>query len=329
MDNILVLDTGSVDDSVEIARSRGARIEQIDWPNDFSAALNVLLGHVQTPWTLRLDSDEWFDPSQAQILRSYAQTDPVCGYYLVRRDLQPSGTFDEIHVLRMWRTHEEVRYEGVVHEVIRHARFDDAWPGKRLLRSDTYFWHDGYVEDVKPKAMRNLELLRLEVKRRPESLDAQAMLATTLRGLGDPEGQERLRSLVDQLLNHPPSFVPAQVALALGMYMDSLSVEAAQDPRTEDLIIRAVEWFPKNPVVLYFAAVLERKREELETSLALFLTLESLVDTDDYDRGISIPNQLVGDRLWRSMVFVASKIGREDVVQRCQRKLSGARPSKS
>ena len=329
VDEVLVLDTGSVDDSVEVARKHGARVEQIEWPNDFSAALNILLGHIQTPWTLRLDSDEWFDPSQAKILRSYAESQPVCGYYLVRRDLLPSGTFDEIHVLRMWRTHEQVRYEGVVHEVIRHARFDSAWPGKRLLRSDSYFWHDGYVEDIRPKAVRNLELLRLEVERRPESLDAQAMLATTLRGMGDPEGQERLQDLVDHLLNHPPSFVPVQVALALGMYMDSLSVQAAQDPRTEDLIVRAVEWFPKNPVVLYFAAVLERKREEMEASLSIFLTLEALVDADDYDRGISIPSELVGERLWRSMAFVASKIGREDVVQRCNRRLSMQRAPKA
>src|SRR5438105_1505545 len=116
VDEIVVLDTGSVDESVDIARKHGARVEQIEWPNDFSTALNVMLGLVQTTWTLRLDSDEWFDPSQAKILRTYANADQVAGYYLTRRDMMPSGSYDEIYVLRLWRTHRDIQYEGVVHE---------------------------------------------------------------------------------------------------------------------------------------------------------------------------------------------------------------------
>ena len=224
VDEVLVLDTGSVDESVEVARRLGARVEQIEWPNDFSEALNVMLGMVRTPWTLRLDSDEWFDPGQATALSRYVEADPVSGYYLVRRDLQPSGTFDEVHVLRLWRTHPEIRYEGVVHEALRHQSFDAAWPGRRLLRSDTYFWHDGYVADIQQKAIRNVELLRTEVERHPDRVGAHAMLATTLRGMGDPDGPAVLNSLVDKLLTDPPDSVPPQVALALAMYMYALTV---------------------------------------------------------------------------------------------------------
>lgn len=322
VDEVLVLDTGSVDDSVEVARKRGARVEQIEWPDDFSGALNTMLGLVKTPWTLRLDSDEWFDADQARILRTYADKDPVSGYYLIRRDLKPTAGFDEIHVLRLWRTHRDVVYEGVVHEVIRHSRFESAWPDKRLLRADAYFWHDGYVEDVKPKALRNLQLLKLEVERHPEKLEAQAMLATTLRGIGDPEGQVQIEALVSRLLEERPSFVPTQAALALGMYFDGLSVEKANEPGTEELIQSAVEWFPKNPVVLYFAGVTERKRENFLASLDYFLKLESLVVSDDYDRGISIPAELIGERLWRALAFVASRLGRQEIVQRCNRRLA-------
>ena len=325
VDEVLVLDTGSKDDSVEVARRRGATVEQIVWPDDFSAALNTMLGLVKTAWTLRLDSDEWFDASQAKEIGKYRVAEDVCGYYLTRRDLRPGGIYDEIYVLRLWRTHHLVRYEGIVHEVIRHDNFEAAFPGKRLLRSDTFFWHDGYVADIAPKAERNVRLLELEVERHPDRLEAQAMLATTLKGMGDPRATDLLEKLARRLIDERPTFVPTQAALALSMFMDGLSVEAAQTSEAARLIDLAVSSFPKNPVILYFAAVLERKREDFEESLRYLLQIEALIESRDYDRGISIPSELLNERLWRTMSFVASRLGRQDIIERCNARLGRGR----
>src|SRR5689334_11935215 len=68
VDEIVVLDTGSKDDSVEVAKRHGATTYEIEWRDDFSYALNILFSKVQTSWTIRLDSDEWFDPDQAKAL---------------------------------------------------------------------------------------------------------------------------------------------------------------------------------------------------------------------------------------------------------------------
>lgn len=323
VDQILVLDTGSKDDSVAVAKKHGAFVHEIEWPNNFSIALNEMLSKVETPWTLRLDSDEWVDEPQARAIKELTKHEKVCGYYLIRRDLaDESGKFDEIHVLRLWRTHEKILYEGAVHEVIRHSRFEEAWPGKKLLTSDIYFWHDGYIHQVKEKGQRNLEILRQEVIDHPEKLEARAMLATTLHGMGDAEGKPMLDSLVADLLK--PDFVgipPTQAALALAMYMELIPAEAANDPATELLIKKVLEWFPKNPVLLFYAGVLERKRGDLERALRMFLKVEALAESGEYDRGMSIPAEFLGERLWKSLGFVATKLGREDVIRRCQMKL--------
>src|SRR2546423_3280022 len=84
VDEIVVLDTGSVDDSVEVATAHRARIQKIEWPNDFGAALNVLLGMIRTTWTLRLDSDEWFDPEPAAGLRNLLKDESTFGFRLIR-----------------------------------------------------------------------------------------------------------------------------------------------------------------------------------------------------------------------------------------------------
>lgn len=58
VDKIIIVDTGSSDQTVEVAKSFGAQVERFDWINDFSAARNYALSFVTTPWTLWLDADD-------------------------------------------------------------------------------------------------------------------------------------------------------------------------------------------------------------------------------------------------------------------------------
>src|SRR5688572_14882447 len=57
-DEIVVVDTGSVDNSVAVARSFGARIGHFTWCEDFAAARNVAVGMATSRWILSLDADE-------------------------------------------------------------------------------------------------------------------------------------------------------------------------------------------------------------------------------------------------------------------------------
>ncbi|MCU1301911.1 MAG: hypothetical protein JWQ87_2195 [Candidatus Sulfotelmatobacter sp.] len=57
-DELILVDSGSDDDSAEIARSFGAKVIHTRWPDDFSAARNVYLEHARCPWVLSLDADE-------------------------------------------------------------------------------------------------------------------------------------------------------------------------------------------------------------------------------------------------------------------------------
>ncbi len=59
VDEMLVLDTGSTDDTVAIAERSGARVARFDWIDDFAAARNAALGWVDAPWRLVHDADEW------------------------------------------------------------------------------------------------------------------------------------------------------------------------------------------------------------------------------------------------------------------------------
>ena len=59
VEEIVVLDTGSVDDTVRVAESYGATVHRFTWTDDFAAARNAALAHTRHPWRLMLDADEW------------------------------------------------------------------------------------------------------------------------------------------------------------------------------------------------------------------------------------------------------------------------------
>lgn len=58
VDEIIIVDTGSTDSTVDIAKSFGAQVEYFTWCDDFSAARNYALSFVRTPWVLWLDADD-------------------------------------------------------------------------------------------------------------------------------------------------------------------------------------------------------------------------------------------------------------------------------
>lgn len=322
---IVVLDTGSVDDSVAVAESHHARVHKIEWPDNFSQALNVLLAMVHSTWTLRLDSDEWMDPKEAGELRNLVKEEGASAFRLIRRDLNEAGSYAEIHITRLWRTHERIRYEGAVHEVIPASHFQEAWPGKHVINTDVFIWHDGYTTDFAGKVRRNIELLQREVNEYPDRIEPQAMLATSLVSAKDPEGMKALEALTDKLIDLDFEIPPPQIALALAVYMTGLPEGQVKSEKTARVIEKACHWYPKNPAILYYAGILEKERGDLEAAFKHLLKLEARVELGDYDRSVPIPKEFLGEKLYGALGFVAQQLGRHDVAQRCHRRMLMAR----
>jgi (heptosyl)LPS beta-1,4-glucosyltransferase len=66
---VVVLDSGSADDTVAIARAAGARVEHQQWLG-FAAQKNAVIALATQPWVLLLDADEWFDDVAGTRLRA-------------------------------------------------------------------------------------------------------------------------------------------------------------------------------------------------------------------------------------------------------------------
>ena len=86
-DEIVIVDSGSTDRTVEIARNYGAIVHQRAWPG-FAAQKNYAISQCSGDWILSLDADEELSPDlQAQIRTVLPTNPPVDAYYLRRRNL--------------------------------------------------------------------------------------------------------------------------------------------------------------------------------------------------------------------------------------------------
>ena len=117
VDEIVVLDTGSTDRTVEIAKEFGAKVYHFQWCNDFSAARNESLKYVQGKWVLVLDADEVLTPSIVPEMKQAMKSDRHLVINLVRQEVGASQSPYSL-VSRLFRNHPEVRFSRPYHAMV-------------------------------------------------------------------------------------------------------------------------------------------------------------------------------------------------------------------
>ncbi len=163
VDEIIVVDTGSTDRTVEIAKEHGAKVLHHVWDGDFAAARNVSFEAATGDWVMYLDADEVLVVEDAERLRALTGRTWREAFYLVETnhtgDLE-DGTAVNHDALRVFRNRPEYRFDGRIHEQI--AQHLPGYLPERLERTSVRVEHFGYlgaVRSAKDKINRNLELL--------------------------------------------------------------------------------------------------------------------------------------------------------------------------
>ena len=106
VDQMIIVDTGSTDKTVEIATELGAEIYHYQWTNDFAAARNVSLEYAQSDWIIFLDADERIRSNQAIRLKECLYNTPNTVFALSATIFNYAS--DEHHETEM-SLHEQIR----------------------------------------------------------------------------------------------------------------------------------------------------------------------------------------------------------------------------
>jgi tetratricopeptide (TPR) repeat protein len=185
VDEIVVVDTGSTDDTREVAHAHGARVIDWAWRDDFAAARNESLRHAAGDWVLVLDADERLAPDAASHVRGLATAPDADGYDCRLVSALPA---DEpapaiAHwYCRLFRRAPHVRFEGRIHEQVAPSI---RAAGGRIRPSDVVILHEGYAVPSEAKTARNVRLLRQMLAERPGDPFARLHLGMALCTAGD------------------------------------------------------------------------------------------------------------------------------------------------
>lgn len=117
VDELIVMDTGSSDRTVEIAQSYGAKIPTFAWVNDFSAARNVALTHVTGDWVLVLDADEALAPSAVKSIQAAIANPDYLAVNLIRHEIGAAQSPYSL-VSRLFRRHPQISFNRPYHSLI-------------------------------------------------------------------------------------------------------------------------------------------------------------------------------------------------------------------
>ncbi len=187
VDEIIVTDTGSTDDTVAIAKRMGAKVFHFPWIDHFAAARNESLRHATGEWVFWMDADDRLDAeNRARLRRLFAEL-PGGNVAYVFKVLCPSTNPDDpgtvVDHVRLFRNLPGLSWEHRMHEQILPAL---RRRGASTRWADVVVRHIGYQDSkAQPlKLERNLRLLHLEYQEQPYHPFTLFNLGLTYREMG-------------------------------------------------------------------------------------------------------------------------------------------------
>jgi tetratricopeptide (TPR) repeat protein len=186
VDEIVVVDTGSRDDTIERALRFPIKLRHFAWRDDFSAARNFAIEQASGDWILYIDADERFEVPRPDALAAVFADDRAVAFNL---RFHPRVDWTPYAELRLFRNDPRIRFRGAIHERIHEgveavARAD----GKIIGDCDLTLRHLGYEDDQSHKNPRNIPLLRARLARDPGHLFSWWHLGQCLALAGDEDG---------------------------------------------------------------------------------------------------------------------------------------------
>ena len=283
VDEIVVVDTGSIDASIEIARAHGAVVRERPWDDDFSAARNTAVDLARGDWILYIDADERLTV-HGDLRATLADPDAVAA--VVRFRSRPRYT--QFVEYRLFRNRPDIRFVGRIHETMLPAVSAAVAAGEgHVVEAPASIDHLGYEGDITRKHERDIPLLEAQLEVEGWRTYLWYRLGLARVALGDEAGAEAAwESAVSTTLDFEqrgPIDVLAPYQLAMRRMRNG--ADASQ------LVALLQEWFPDEMATDWATATLaigEQRWTDARAPLERLVAVDpdELVHSIAYDRRI-------------------------------------------
>jgi tetratricopeptide (TPR) repeat protein len=307
VDEICIVDTGSTDRTVEIAKAFGARVELRPWRNDFSWARNEAISLAGRRWVIMLDADEELTPESKPALQQLKDAPAYhTGLWLrcYNKADDYGGTGAMSHALvRMFPNNERIRFRGMIHEFVT---LDGGTTGLGAVTAPVSIVHHGYLKEVvesRGKAERNLEIVKAAVEADPTDPFTWFNLGSTAFMMNDfvttRDALEKMRELNG---NAPRGFVANGLSILAETYCDKLG-DPSKGEEVAQAALRVSPHYANAHFQLGKALVAQRRFDEARAAYG-----DAIADKDFANQQFVVDDQVY---VWKAH----SEIGSSYVVQ--------------
>ena len=285
---LIIVDTGSEDQTVEIARKYTDNVYFQPWNNDFANMRNKTIQYAKGEWLFILDGDEVVRQPEKIIsfLDSKKSKKYNSGMFTLRNMTKENDESANIisSALRLFRNHNHFHYEGVIHEQPQYEL--------PVFELKIEILHYGYVSTDKKlmeyKFRRNTELLQRELEKEPENIYYWYQLSQSYGMHKDYE-----KSLETSLKAYEIAG-KKKIDLKSRMYIYThLAISYYWNKGYKELEDICIEGLKKNAKVLdlyYFLGKAQKSLGKGQEAIDHYKTYLKLIETNQYMKGPSIPN---------------------------------------
>jgi tetratricopeptide (TPR) repeat protein len=314
VDEMIVVDTGSKDETPSIAQEYGARLFHFPWCDDFSAARNESLRHARGEWLFWMDSDDTITPENGRKLRDLANGPHPVGIvaYVMQvhcpmRSGEGFGGLTVVDHIKLFRNHPRIRFEFRIHEQvlpsIRRLGGEVAW-------TDIFVDHSGSDQTEAGRRRKyecDLRILQLELAEKPDHPFVLFNLGMTHADMGEhATAEEFLRHCLS--VSRPDE---SHVRKAYALLVVSLQEQdRLQDAWTANR--QGLELFPADPELLFLRGTLAHRLGRRELAAEAY---RGALANRDQPHFSSLDPGVLGYKARHNLALVLQELGRHDLAE--------------
>ncbi len=309
VDEMIVVDTGSQDDTPEIAQRHGAKVFHFPWPDSFAVARNESLRHATGEWLFWMDSDDTISADNGQKLKDLmsGQIPPnVMGFIMQVHcpNAGPDGDPDVTVVdhVKMFRNCPDLRFDGRIHEQIMPAI---RRAGGELVWTDLFVLHSGSdhsPEGRRQKQQRDLRLLEMEAIEKPGHSFVLFNIGMTYADMEDHASAVPV--LTQSIAASEPSESHLRKAYAL---LVASQIQLNQIEQANQVCRDGLELFPSDVELRFRQGFIAQIRGQFEDAVTAYR--QALTTPEDRHFG-SLDRGLQGHKTRHNLALVYEAMGR-------------------
>jgi tetratricopeptide (TPR) repeat protein len=288
-DELIVVDTGSTDETIAIAQQHGAKVSHFEWCDDFALARNYACSLASGDWTLTLDADEELEISQENwTTQLKGAPENIVAFSIGLRDANDGVT--EMQTPRLFRNLPSIQYRDRYHEYLTYEEqaLSASHPLVKSINGVGII-HYGYAEELlTAKSLRRIPIL--EKIRATDGLSL--MLLWTLSGMYEAtealdQAQGCYEEAWERLVSHLLTGELPQDTRSVRSWLYSIAVRSlqAEDIETSQLICeQGTKWFPDHPPLFYLSGFILRMSESISDSIPYFEHCLEAGKTENYSK---------------------------------------------